>query len=398
MLKKPFTMMLSLVWLGMLACGDADAAKQETPAVNGESVEEKHAEEVHLPPERVRALGITIEALQTGSVNSSVRRPATILFNPDRTVRVGPRISGKVERVHADLGTRVERGDTLAVLSSVELGKVRANYLAQLAKYETRRAHYDREKSLYREKISSEAEYLEAKARFKQAEADLNASLETLKLYGVSPAQVQEAGSQNGPSLSYFSLKSPIGGVVQERNLAPGETISPEDTPLYIVDARQMWVMIDAYEKDMTKVKKGQRVDLTVSSLPGERFTGKVDWISQSLDEKTRTLRVRSVVENTNSLLKNGMYGTAHIRTESEEGKPIIPVNAVQTIGNEQVVFVVGDEQGSFRPVPVVTGSENNGWIEIASNLEPGSRVVTDGAFHLKAILTARTRSAAHGH
>lgn len=403
MLKKLLFMMLSLACLGMMACGDDDAAKdaiakQETQAENVEPAEDEHAEEVHLPPERVRELGITIEPLRTGSVNSSIQRPATVMFNPDRTVKIGPRISGKVERVIADLGTRVEPGHTLAVLSSVELGKVKANYLAQLAKYETQEASYNREKALYEEKISSEAEYLEAKARFKEAEADLNAALETLKLYGVSPAEVQEAGSRNGQPLSYFYLKSPISGVVQERNLAPGETLSPQDTPFHIVDAGQMWVMIDAYEKDMTKVQKGQQVELTVSSLPGKRFTGKVDWISQSLDKETRTLRIRALVENTNSLLKNGMYGKAHILNESEKGKPIIPVTAVQTVGDEQVVFVPGDEPGSFRPVPVVAGGENNGWMEIASNLEPGSRVVTDGAFHLKATLTARTRSAAHGH
>lgn len=97
-------------------------------------------------------------------------------------------------------------------------------------------------------------------------------------------------------------------------------------------------------------------------------------------------------------MLKEGMYGTASILNSQENVKPIIPVDAVQRINNETVVFVPGDEEGSFKPLEVVIGEENNGWVEIAGNIKIGDPVVTNGAFDLMSTITSKTRSAAHGH
>ncbi len=198
-------------------------------------------------------------------------------------------------------------------------------------------------------------------------------------------------------SLSEFTLISPIDGVVQERNLSPGQTLSPESTPIHIVNNKKMWVMVDAYERDIPVIEKGQMMELTLKSLPGERFTGKIDWVSNALDAGTRTLKVRAVVSNTAGILKDGMYGTAAVKSGKDEMKSVIPVDAVQTFENKKVVFVPADEENSFKPLEVITGDENNGWIEIG-NIRPGAMVVTRGAFELMSSLTSGSRSAAHHH
>ncbi len=360
---------------------------------------EKHAEteiagEVQITSEYMKEMGIVTEPLKSGLVNSKIQRPATVMFNPDKTVKVGPRISAKVEKVQVDLGQRVSKGQALVYLSSVELGKIKANYLSLLSRFHTEKEAYKREKTLYEEQISSEADYLQAKAQFESVKADLESSKETLELFGIAAENV---GNNDYP-LSYFVLKSPLSGVVQERNLSPGQTLSPNTTPLHIVNNSEMWVMIDAYELDIVHVQTGQAIHLNVKSLPGEVFTGKIDWISNALDKDSRTLKLRAVVNNKNGMLKEGMYGTASILNSQEGLKPIIPVDAVQTINNKKVVFIPGDEEGSFKPVEVVTGEENNGWVEIAGNIKPGDPVVTSGAFDLMSTITSETRSAAHGH
>ena len=361
---------------------------------NDEHAEEGHAGEVHITPEHLKTMGIVVEPLKGGLVNAKIQRPATVKFNPDKTVKMGPRISSKVERVQVDLGQKVSKGQALAYLSSVELGKIKANYLGQLSRFQTKKQAYQREKKLYGEQISSEADYLQAKAEYENAGAELESSEETLKLFGIAP---EDVGKQDNP-LSYFVLRSPISGLVQERNLSPGQTLSPNNTPIHIVNNSEMWAMIDAYEQDIAQVQTGQRIQLTVKSLPGEVFTGKIDWISSALDKDSRTLKVRAIVSNKNGMLKQGMYGTAAILNNQKAVKPIVPVDAVQRINNEQVVFIPGDEEGSFKSVEVVTGKENNGWIEIAGNIKIGDRVVTAGAFDLMSTITSKTRSAAHGH
>jgi cobalt-zinc-cadmium efflux system membrane fusion protein len=368
-------------------------ATEEAPETE-EHAEEGHGQEVHITPEQVKEMGIVVEPLKGGLANSKIQRPATVKFNPDKTVKMGPRISAKVEKVQVDLGDNVSKGQALAYLSSVELGKIKAGYLSQLSHFQTKQKAYQREKKLYGEKISSEADYLQAKAEFENARADLESSKATLELFGIAAENV---GNQDYP-LSYFVLNSPLSGVVQERNLSPGQTLSPNSTPIHIVNNSEMWVMVDAYERDIAYIQTGQAISLTVKSLPGKVFTGKIDWISNALDPDSRTLKIRAVVNNKKGLLKEGMYGTAGIINNEERKNPIIPVDAVQKIETEQVVFIPGDEEGSFKPVEVITGNENNGWVEIAGNIKIGEPVVTAGAFDLMSTITSKTRSAAHGH
>lgn len=401
-MKHTITILMACITIGIISCENAKNSNEHSGVhaeENHEShtrhaAEESYMDEVYLSADHVKEMGVIVENLKSGIVDSKIQRPATVRFNPDKTVQVGPRISAKVEKVRVDLGQRVLEGQALAHLSSVELGEIKAGYLSALSRYQTARKAYEREKKLYEEKISSESNFLEAKMQFENASAALASSREKLKLFAIPEEDVRDKEQP----LSYFVLESPIGGVVQKRDLSPGQTLSPKSAPIHIVNNSEMWVMIDAYEQDIARVQKGQHVILMVKSLPGRSFEGKINWISEALDEKTRTLKIRAVVNNPSGVLKDGMYGTAGILSERSAKKPIIPVDAVQIIHNETVVFVPSDEAGSYKPVAISTGKENNGWIEITGNIQAGDPVVTRGAFHLKSTLTSKTRSAAHHH
>ena len=353
---------------------------------------------VHLTPEQKKPLSIVMEEAQRGSAESTITRPATVQFNADSVVRIGPRMTGKVERNLVNLGERVKQGERIALLSSTRLGDARANYLTAQAQLETKKAEYDREKTLYDQEISSEADMLEARARFKQAQAELRAARERLRLLGLSPETfVGVEGSKNRP-LSDFYLESPIDGVLQKRDAVAGETIKGDQTPYHVVNPSTMWVMIDAYEQDIPHLGTGQTVTLNVRSLPGESFEGRMNWISESLDEQNRTLPVRGSVKNHDGLLKQGMFGQATIHSNRQVRTALVPVDAVQEIHGKSRVFVTGHEDGAYRALPVKTGNENDGMIEILSGLNPGDQFVAKGAFDLKSILTAKSRSASHSH
>lgn len=359
---------------------------------------EQHAEEVQLTEQQLQRLGINVETLDAGSAASTIARPAGINYNLDNIAKVGPRIEAKVVRVLKDLGDRVGRGEPLALMSSVELGKAKAGYIRLKARLKSEQARYKREQSLYDQEISSEAELLEAEAAFEEAQAELNATAEALRLYGLSDEAIQNIQSGGDQPLSRFYVTSPFGGVVQERNLSPGQTVNSSETPIHIANLSEMWVMIDAYEQDIQYIEQGQTVNLSVRSIPDQTFKGTINWISYALEEGSRTMPVRAVVQNPDRKLRAGMFGTARIQTGQERDIAVIPVDAVQTIVGESKVFVPGDEDGSFRPVTVRLGAENEGLVEILSGLAPGDRAVTAGAFDLKSALTAKTRSASHGH
>jgi cobalt-zinc-cadmium efflux system membrane fusion protein len=408
----PYLCALLLLPLGLAACGgggeggaeQAEAATTDPQAGPQEPEEAgahgggEHAEEVHLTAGQRDRLGVRVAGLPAGAASGTLERPARVMFNLDRVARVGPRVPSKVVRVVRDLGDRVSEGEPITVMSSVDLGKAKAAYLTARARLETHRAEYRRERELRESDISSEAELLEAQARFREAEAELNAAREALRLYGLSRQQIEaiEAGTEE--PLSYFRLSSPVEGVIQKRELAPGQSVGPQETPIHVANLDRMWVMIDAFERDVPHLSEGLEVDLTVRSLPDTSFTAETDWVSYELQEDTRTVRVRAVVDNPDGALRAGMFGTARIRPEGSVEYAMVPVDAVQTLEDRSVVFVPGQEQGSYRPVEVKTGAENEGRVEIVSGLAPGDQAVVAGAFELKSALTSGTRSAAHGH
>ncbi len=353
---------------------------------------------VAIGPEKAEAVGIEVDTLAAGSATSTVSRPATVKFDPNRVARVGPRIEGKIVRVTKDLGDQVREGEAVAVLSSVELGRAKSQYLTAQARLKTHRREYEREQALRADSISSEADLLEAQAKFEQAQAEFQAAKEKLRLYGLSTDDVAPAGEREVP-LSHFRITSPVTGTLQRRDVEVGQTVQAQETPFHVANSSQMWIMIDGYERDIAAVEEGQRVRFTVSSLPDASVEGQIDFISQTLEEETRTLRMRAVMPNADNLLRDGMYGRAHISTEATVERALISTDAVQTIDGNSMVFVPGHEDGHFRAVSVRLGQESqSGMVELISGLQPGDAAVTQGAFELKATLTSGSRSAAHSH
>ncbi|WP_255233301.1 efflux RND transporter periplasmic adaptor subunit [Aliifodinibius salipaludis] len=358
----------------------------------------QQAREVHLTEQQEDNLGIKVETLSEGSASSTISRPASVGYDLDQIAKVGPRIEAKVVKVIKDLGDRVKKDEPIALMSSVGLGKAKAEYIRLRARLKAEQARYEREQTLYDQDISSQAELLDAEANYQEAKAELNSAAEALRLYGMTQNDIKNIEAGSDQPLSHFYLTSPLDGVIQERDISPGQTISPNETPIHVANLSNMWVMIDAYEQDIRYLDKGQGVRLSVRSIPGETFEGKTDWVSYSLEKQTRTMPVRAIVANPDRKLRAGMFGTARISTGKERNVAMIPIDAVQTIEGKQVVFIPGKEDGSYRPVEVMLGSENEGYVEIASGLKPGQQAVIAGAFDLKSALTAQGRSASHGH
>lgn len=382
---------------------DGEAHEGEGHAEDGEAHADEEAQggesgHVELTRSQLERLDIDLGDVRSGTAGDLVSAPATLKYNADLIARVGPRLDAKIVEVIADLGQPVAPGDPLAVLDSVALGKAKARHLTTKARVDTVRANFERQKRLNENQIVSEAELLEARARLAEARAEHDAADEELKLYGMTPEQIDAVQPDTDQPLSRYVLRSPIEGVVQHRDAVPGQTISANETPFLVVDTASMWLMIQVAESDLAGLQPGQRVDLRLRSYPDRIFSGTLNWLSTQLDEETRTARVRAVIDNPDGTLRDGMFGTASIQVESGSPVALVPTDAVQRLGQRDVVFAPGEKEGEYRAVPVTTGAENAGYVEIIDGLEPGATIVVSGAFDLMSALTASTRSAAHSH
>ncbi len=377
---------------------DAKADGNEAKEKGGhEGHEESGADAVHLSDEQLAPLTIRTAPAAPGSAESLLSLPATVAFDANRVAMIGPRVRAKLVRMTKGLGDPVTAGEVIAEMDSVALGQAKASFLKSRARYETASSQYERQKALNAQQIASDATLVEARGRYREARADRDAAIETLRLYGLSREAVRAIDANSDQPLSRYSLTSPIDGVLQRRDVSPGQTVGPERTPIHVVDTRTVWLKMDAFEKQIADLAVGQSVRLRLPALPERMFSGRVDWVSRELAPESRTLTVRAVMDNPDGALRAGMFGTATVQTEGHDGTLMIPVGAVQRFEDKPHVFVPGDEPGAFRAMPVTVGHESNGMIEVRTGIEPEQSVVVEGAFDLMSILTAGGRSAADG-
>lgn len=357
-----------------------ESSSDEKSGAGDEEADGDKNRSVRLSTEAQERIEVRVEQVRKGRMSAAVDAPAEIRHDHDRISHVSPLVEGEVTDVRVSLGDRVEAGDVLARMRSATLGDARAALAETQASLEVAEANFERNQKLRKRGIASERAFLEAKGAHKKARARHAAARARLQSLGVSGGE--------GPN---YPLRSGIDGRVVERNVSRGETKRPGDEVFVIGDRSEVWVVGDVYESDIHRVEKGMAAVVTVEAHPGTSWEGTVDWIGEELDEESRVLPVRVVLENADGRLRPGMYGELQLMPETiDDPVPVVPVGAIQRIGKREVVFVPGDKPGSYRLQEVETGAEKSGLVDIRSGLEGADEVVTEGSFALKTALRAK--------
>lgn len=352
--------------------------------------DDEHEEErvVHISPDALTRSGIRLGTAEAGVLAGALEVPAEVQLNPDRVAHISPLVDGQLLSVDVTLGDRVEVETQLARLRSVELGQARAELSRTTSLREVAEQNRDRQRRLREEGISSERSLLEAELAYEQADAERDAARSRLRVFGL------RGGS--GPDMN---LESPIAGVVVERHATRGENVSPDDTLFIVADLSRVWVIGRVYEQQVAQVAPGMSATLSLNAYPGRSWSGTVDFVGATLDESTRTLPIRVEIDNPDGLLRPGLFGSLRLASGQPTGSAVVvPLAAIQTVDNRTVVFVPGDEDGEFAAHPVTVGRESNRQAEVLEGLEPGDRVVVEGAFVLKSELMRGELGHGHAH
>ncbi len=156
--------------------------------------------------------------------------------------------------------------------------------------------------------------------------------------------------------------------------------VNEGDMLFEIADLDRLWMEADVYEQDLARIGVGSSVEMTSIAHPGVVFEGTISFISPTLDQETRTVRVRANVDNRLGLLKPNMYVEAAVKNEAAPEKLVIPTSALLDTGTRKIVYV-DDGNGRFSGRRVLVEASSGGWTAIAAGLEEGDRVVASGAF-----------------
>lgn len=276
-------------------------------------------------------------------------------YDEDRVTHVHPRATGWVERLQVgSVGDRVKRGEVLLEVYSPELVQAQEELLITL-RSDASRLTGERRGSL------------------------IQSARERLRLLGV-PEAVVERAIRSGEVQRTVPLVAPRAGVVTAIGLRDGMYITPADELYTIADLSRVWVQVDVFEHQLDWVAAGQPAEIRVAALPGRVWEGEVDYVYPTLEPRTRTLRARLRFDNPEGVLKPNMFADVVIYGGPKRDVVVIPREAVIATADGARVIRVEDD-GSFRPVEVVTGMQSGERMEVLAGLEPGERIVASGQF-----------------
>jgi len=317
-------------------------------------------------------------------LRSQLQALGKVLAHPKKKAIVSYAFPARISIIHIQIGDWVKKGQTLITLQSEEVGKAKSEFYKAQADYELARVNFERQKRLYDRGVGAQKEFFASEAEFKVAEANLNAAEKKLHILGFTEEQVTSITEthQINPVITLFS---PINGKIIENKAILGAMIDQSTEILTIMDPRVLCINAEIYEKDIAEVRTGQDVEVTVPAYPGELFRGKITYISDILKEETRTITVRTEVENKEYKLKPGMFAEIVISLNHQSRALVIPQEAVLDDKGEKIVFI--KQEGKYFPRRVETGIKENGLIEIIRGLQEGEEVVIQGNYQLKSKL-----------
>jgi len=202
---------------------------------------------------------------------------------------------------------------------------------------------------------------------------------------GFGEVQIQAlARQQITPGV--LELRAPFEGEIVQRTAVQGAVVEEADVLFTLTDTAVLWATVNVPESQVWRVSAGQRVELTVESLPGQTFVGTLTWVSPMVDERTRMVQGRVEVPNAAGHLKAQMFARARIVTAHADRALVVPVSAVQNVTGIPVVFVKFFDD-LFEARPVTLGAKHDGKVEIVAGLSAHEPVVVAGSFALKSQL-----------
>ncbi|WP_374441331.1 efflux RND transporter periplasmic adaptor subunit [Pseudomonas panipatensis] len=339
---------------------------------------------LELSEEQARAAGIEVVEATAREVVTRLDLPGEIAFDADRTAHLVPRVSGVVERVSAELGQAVKRGELLAVIASPQVSEQRSELAAAQRRLELARTTFARERQLWQEKISAEQDYLQARQALQEAEIALANAQH--KVSALSGASAPGGGNR-------YELRAPFAGVVVEKHLVPGEVVSETTNAFTLSDLSRLWATFSVTPRDLARVRVGEAATVESAEL-GMAVEGRVAHVGSLLGEQTRMATARVALDNPGSAWRPGLFVKVRLLAESRQAAVAVPEQAVQSLDERPVVFV--RVKGGFVAQPVRLGARDQGQVEVLQGLVAGVQVAANGSFILKS--EQGKASAEHAH
>jgi Cu(I)/Ag(I) efflux system membrane fusion protein len=316
---------------------------------------------VKIDPVTVQNIGVRTVKAKRQAFSRSVRALGRVIADETRITRLHPKTEGWIEKLFINkTGEPVKKGDILFSIYSPKLVSSQHEYLLALRNL----------------KALGESEYPDIREGARQM-AEI--SRERLQLLDVPEHQIREL-EQSGKPFKALHVHSPFDGIVMKLNVSEGEYVTPRSELYRLADLSKVWVQVDVYEYELSRVRVGDKAQITLKSMPGRIFEGMVSYIYPYAEARTRTIKVRLELDNPELALKPDMFADVTLNTGLQKDAVVVPDAAIVRSGERDQVFIVR-EPGKFEPREVTLGQSSEGWVQVLDGVKAGEEVVASALF-----------------
>ncbi len=315
---------------------------------------------VHLTPEQARAVGVTFTVVQRGPLTRTVRTVGQVVPAEPNLAEITTKIDGFVEELYVNAtGTAVRRGQPLLTLYSPMLVAAQEELLAA-------------------KRLAAAVDSNDTDAR-RNGQALVEASRRRLSYWDISGEQIDRL-ERTGEVTKTLALNAPVDGIVLDKMVVAGQAVMPGMKLYRIADLSTVWIEGAVFEQDLGLVRVGAQVRAEFTAYPGRSFTGKISFVWPTVDDSSRSGRIRVAFPNRGGELRPGMYATLLLDAVVSRDAVNVPAEAVVQTGERNLVFVVGPS-GALEPREVVLGARAGDRFQVDSGLAAGERIVASANF-----------------
>src|ERR1022692_541173 len=312
---------------------------------------------ITIDPVTMQNMDLRTGLVTRGPLRRAVRTVGVVDFDETALAEVSTKFRGWVEKLYVDAtGKQMHRGEPLFEIYSPELYLAQTEYLLTL------------------DSPTNQGGVA--------AELRKTAAMTKLRYWDISEDQIAELGRTRTPKKT-LRMNAPRDGIVVEKMVVEGQMVEAGMKLYRLADLGTVWVQSQIYEQDLPIVRLGQEATVSLAYLPDRKFRGRVTYVYPTVDDKTRTAKVRMEFHNPGYFLKPGMFATVELSAELSPSTLLVPDSAILRSGEKNIVFVA-KEGGRFEPRTVTIGARSEDDLyQVLSGLSEGERIVTSGQFML---------------
>lgn len=381
-----------IIYISIVSGSLLTACNQQREQASFSSTDENIPNRVEFTPLQYQAAGIQVEKIKRKNLKEVVRASGYLEVPPQNKAVVAPLMGGVIKNIFVLEGNYVKKGQILATLEHPDLIKLQEEFIIAKSELAFMEKEYQRQKELFDEDVSSGKIFQQTESQYDAAKAKFSSLGNQLRMLGLPVNDI--AAGKISPLVP---LAAPITGYVSHISASIGIYAEPNNSLFELVDNSQIHCDLFIYEKDLFRVKEGQKVNFILSNLPEHQQThdsqtieGEIFGINKSFESSTKALTVHAVIKNETHELIPGMYVNALIEV-SDNTVSAVPQEAVVQSEGSEFIFVTakngqpGEENISFTMKQVKTGIADLGYVEITplESLAPDVDVVVKGTFYV---------------